>query len=73
MKKKIGINKAFDCVAFKREVQKKIYAAIKDMTPAQEIAYFQKQADGGRLGNWWRQVKGSGSASSTPKRARRSA
>jgi hypothetical protein len=64
MKKKTGTSKAFNCVAFKRQAQKDIYQAIKNMTPAQEIVYFEKQAAEGSLGDWWKQVKAAGNAAS---------
>lgn len=57
----------------KRRAQEGIYRAIKNMTPAQEIAYFRDRAESGDLGDWWKRVKAGGSSSTTPKRARRSA
>jgi hypothetical protein len=73
MKRKIGTSKTFDCVAFKRQAQDDIYRIVRNMTPAQEIGYFAKRAQEGKLGDWWKQVKAAGSISTTPKRTRRRA
>ena len=34
------IEKKFDCVKMKNDIQAKIYAEIKDMNTAERIAYF---------------------------------
>lgn len=34
----MATTKDFDCIAFKRAAQEKIYEQIKGMTPAEEIA-----------------------------------
>ena len=47
----------FDCVAFKHEVQAKIYEEIKNLPPQEEIDYFRKRAEEGSLGAWWKEVK----------------
>jgi hypothetical protein len=73
MKRKIGTNKTFDCVAFKRQAQEDIYRIVRNMTPAQEIGYFAKCAREGKLGHWWKQVKAAGGTSTAPKRTRRGA
>jgi hypothetical protein len=52
--------KTFDCIQYKRKVQSEIYDEIKGMTHAEEIAYFQRQADSGALGQWWKRVKARG-------------
>jgi len=39
--------KLFDCVEFKRQAQLRIYEKIKDMSPAEEIEYFRRQAESG--------------------------
>lgn len=44
---------AFDCVAFKRRIQSKIYAEIRCLKPTEEIAYFRRTASRGPLGSWW--------------------
>ena len=49
--------KDFDCVEFKRQAQTRIYAAIRQLSPAEEIAYFRQAAERGPLGNWWRKVR----------------
>ena len=48
--------KAFDCVAFKRQAQARIYANTKGLGPDEEIAYFRRAADEGPLGDWWRSL-----------------
>ena len=35
--------KTFDCVAMKRRGSRRVYERIKNMTPAQELAYWQKR------------------------------
>ncbi len=40
--------KDFDCIAFKRVAQEKIYKQIKGMSPAEEIAWFRQKVQGGR-------------------------
>ncbi len=37
----------FDCVDFKRQAQLRIYEKIKNMSPAEEIEYFRRQAESG--------------------------
>ncbi len=59
---RITTKKKFDCVEFKRKVQAEIYEETRGMTPAQEIAYFNKRAETGRLGKWWRKVRKASSA-----------
>lgn len=39
--------KSFDCIAFKRRAQEKIYEEIKEMTAEEEIAYFKRLAKTG--------------------------
>jgi hypothetical protein len=51
-----GINKSFDCLAFKDRVQAEIYEEIKDLSPAEEVEYFRKAAQEGPLGEWWKRV-----------------
>ena len=50
--------KKFDCIEFKRKSQERIYEDIKDMSWEQEVQYFQKRAETGPLGDWWKRVKG---------------
>ena len=57
MKRKKTKAKPFDCVAFKRIAQGKIYQKIKNLTPEQEIAFFETEAERGPLGDWWRKIK----------------
>ena len=49
--------KAFNCVAFKRRAQAAIHEDIDSMTPEQEIAYFERRAAQGTLGDWWKRIK----------------
>jgi hypothetical protein len=37
--------KPFDCVEMKRKAAEKIYRHIKDMTPDQELAYWNNKAE----------------------------
>ncbi len=50
-------SKEFDCIAFKREVQSRIYDETKNLTPEEQIQYFRRIAEEGSLCNWWRKVK----------------
>jgi len=34
----------FDCLAFKWDVQSRIYEEIKDLSPEEQIAYFRRRA-----------------------------
>jgi len=38
------MEKTFDCLKMKEEIQARIYEDIKDMSAAEEIAYFQKKS-----------------------------
>jgi hypothetical protein len=49
-------DKTFDCVAFKREAQARIYEAIKDLSPREEIEFFRDAARTGPLGDWWQRI-----------------
>lgn len=53
-------SKTFDCIAFKREVQERIYEETKYLTPDEQIQYFHRRAEQGSLASWWRKVKGRG-------------
>ena len=48
--------KAFDCIAYKREVQRRIYEETKHMTVDEQLEYFRRRAEGGSLGSWWQKV-----------------
>ena len=52
--------KTFDCVAFKRRAQAQIYEDIKNMPFEQEIAYFSRRAQNGKLSDWWKKIKKAG-------------
>jgi len=43
----MATTKDFDCIAFKRAAQEKIYEQIKGMTPAEEIAWFRQKVASG--------------------------
>ena len=49
--------KRFDCVKFKRKVQAEIFDETRAMTPQQEIEYFNKKAETGRVGKGWKKVR----------------
>jgi hypothetical protein len=49
--------KTFDCLAYKHRVQSEIYDEIKDMSFEEEQAYFQRRAEQGPLGPWWKRIK----------------
>lgn len=52
--------KAFDCLAYKRRVQCEIYEEIKGLDFQEERAYFQRRAEEGPLGQWWKRIKAAG-------------
>ena len=60
MSMKMTTKKTFDCVAFKRRAQAEIYEDIKNMSFDQEITYFSKRAQTGKLGHWWKKIKKAG-------------
>ena len=47
----------FDCIAFKEQAQSEVYEEIKDLTPEQQVDYFNKHARNGPLGQWWRKLR----------------
>lgn len=57
--------KSFDCIAYKQEVQRRIYEETKHMTSEEQIEYFRRRAEEGTLGNWWRSVKSASDPSRT--------
>ena len=48
--------KRFDCVAFKRRAQSKVYEDTRQMTVAQQVEYFRRRARSGALGSWWKRI-----------------
>ena len=38
--------KVFDCVQMKNKIQEEIYEEIKDLTPEEQVAYYQKAIQG---------------------------
>lgn len=61
--------KSFDCVAFKREAQRRIYEEIKDLTSAEEIEYFRRKVEQGPFASWWRKVRDTSAGASSPRDA----
>ena len=51
--------KEFDCIQNKRDAQSKIYEAIKQMTPEEEIAYFRKSVERSKFSKWWNSAQSS--------------
>ena len=49
--------KKFDALAFKEEAQAEISKTVEGMSPAQQRAYFERRAETGPLGEWWKRVK----------------
>ena len=49
--------KTFDCVAFKRQAQTRIYKETQGMTFEEEVAYLQRRAEKGPLGPWWKRLR----------------
>ena len=58
--------KTFDCIDFKRRFQTRIYEDIRGMTFEEEVTYFQRRAEQGNLGEWWRWVKAESAAVPSP-------
>ena len=54
--KKQAKDKAFDCVAFKRQAQSKVYEDTRQMKVAEQVEYFRRRAQSGALGSWWKRV-----------------
>ena len=48
------MDKTFDCLKMKEEIQAKIYKEIKDMSASEELAYFNKKSQNSAL--WKRLV-----------------
>ena len=48
--------KAFDCLEFKQQVQEKIYEDIKNLSPAEQITYFQNRIENSNLRDWWQSI-----------------
>ena len=53
---KTKAKKEFDCVAFKRQVQGKVYQETKGLSLEEQVAYFRKKANSGPLGKWWKRL-----------------
>ena len=48
------MDKTFDCLKMKEEIQAKIYEEIKDMSASEELAYFSKKSQNSTL--WQRLI-----------------
>ena len=46
----------FDCMAFKRRAQAKIYEEIKDLSADEELAYFRRRVEAGPFAKLWRSI-----------------
>ena len=57
--------KEFDCIAFKRQAQRKVFDETKNLTLEDQVSYFRKRANSGPLGKWWKRLP---SASPSQKR-----
>ena len=44
------MKKTFDCLKMKEEIQSKIYEIIKDMSPEEELDYFNRKEN---RSAWW--------------------
>jgi hypothetical protein len=53
-------NPAFDCVAFKRRSQARIYRKIKGLSPAQQIEYFDQAVAQGPFAGLWQKLVAEG-------------
>ncbi|MCL1833522.1 MAG: hypothetical protein FWG49_03375 [Leptospirales bacterium] len=49
------MEKKFDCLKMKEEIQAKIYEEIKDMSASEELAWFKKQSQDSDL--WQRLIR----------------
>ncbi len=61
--------KEFDCIQIKCDAQVKIYQAIKQMTPQEEIAYFRQSIEQSKFSAWWKSVSSQIELSETQHRA----
>jgi hypothetical protein len=57
-KNKVG--KAFDCVAFKRKAQERIYRKIRHLSAEQEAAYFDRATKAGPFAELWNELVAKG-------------
>ncbi len=57
--------KDFDCIQMKRDAQTKIYEAIKQMTPEEEISYFQQSVGQSKFSEWWKSASSRAELSET--------
>ena len=55
----MNTEKRFDCIEFKRKAQEQIHEETKGLKPEGEIAYFNRAARTGPLGDWWKTLRSS--------------
>ena len=55
----MATTKDFDCIAFKRAAQERIYEQIQNMTPVEEIAWFKQKVESGPYGELWKRISAS--------------
>lgn len=53
----VKTTKGFDCLAFKDRAQEAIYDEVKELTIAEQVEYYNRRAETGPLGEWWRNVR----------------
>jgi hypothetical protein len=58
-------NKAFDCVAMKNEIQRKLLARYRNMTDAEQVADMRRRLETSRssVGRLWRRLRAGGTPS----------
>lgn len=62
--------KGFDCLAFKDRAQERIYEEIKELTVAEQVEYYNRRAERGPLGEWWRSLPRASTRASASVRGR---
>ena len=48
--------KNFDCIAFKREAQERIYNETRGLSADEEVAYYHKAVQSGTFADLWRRL-----------------
>jgi len=59
------MKKKFDAVAMKRKAQEEIYEEIKDLSPDEQVEYFNKAGE-----RFWRETDASPEKKKTPRRTK---
>jgi len=57
------MEKTFDCLKMKEEIQAKIYEEIKDLSASEELAYFRKKSQESAL---WQRLSNRDNAKEKP-------